>query len=202
MVQPEFKLDALVWTCIFHEKVPRYSDKVYKMSAYLLEHFKYMRTLSFSEIESCMIDWSTNRVPFNSRERFIRLHANTPLSAEEYQEESESPYKTKKYHYNYRQPEELSNENLQRTFVNMCTNAFFHNKDKTVRMENLNLDAMNSTEREEVKFMLKRQLEELSELPDENDSFLSSMQNPNPLHTQFRIWKKNLFVPLTDQLEE
>lgn len=24
--QPEYKLDALVWTCIFHEKVPRYSD--------------------------------------------------------------------------------------------------------------------------------------------------------------------------------
>jgi len=30
--QPEYKLDALVWTCIFHEKVPRYSEKVYRMS--------------------------------------------------------------------------------------------------------------------------------------------------------------------------
>jgi len=35
---PEFKLDALVWTCIFHEKVPRYSEKVYRMSQYLLIH--------------------------------------------------------------------------------------------------------------------------------------------------------------------
>lgn len=48
---PEYKLDALVWSCIFHEKVPRYSPKVYKASAYLLEHFKYMQTLSFTEIE-------------------------------------------------------------------------------------------------------------------------------------------------------
>jgi hypothetical protein len=32
VTQNEYKLDALVWTCIFHEKVPRYSDKVYKMS--------------------------------------------------------------------------------------------------------------------------------------------------------------------------
>lgn len=30
--QPEYKLDALVWTCIFHEKVPRYSPQVYIMS--------------------------------------------------------------------------------------------------------------------------------------------------------------------------
>ena len=34
---PEFKLDAPVWSTIFHEKVPRYSSQVYKMSTYLLE---------------------------------------------------------------------------------------------------------------------------------------------------------------------
>lgn len=31
-----YKLDALVWSCIFHEKVPRYSDQVYKMSEYFV----------------------------------------------------------------------------------------------------------------------------------------------------------------------
>ncbi len=36
---PYFKLDALVWSSIFHEKVPRYSDKVYKMSEYLIAHY-------------------------------------------------------------------------------------------------------------------------------------------------------------------
>jgi len=50
-VTPEFKLDALVWSCIFHEKVPRYSEQVYKTSAYLLQHYKYMKTLSFTDIE-------------------------------------------------------------------------------------------------------------------------------------------------------
>lgn len=29
-----YKLDALVWSSIYHEKVPRYSDKVYKMAEY------------------------------------------------------------------------------------------------------------------------------------------------------------------------
>jgi hypothetical protein len=33
---PYFKIDALVWSCIYHEKVPRYAEKVYKMSEYLI----------------------------------------------------------------------------------------------------------------------------------------------------------------------
>ena len=33
---PYYKLDALVWSCIYHEKVPRYSEKVQKMSEYLI----------------------------------------------------------------------------------------------------------------------------------------------------------------------
>lgn len=33
---PYYKLDALIWSSIFHEKVPRYSDKVYKMSEYFV----------------------------------------------------------------------------------------------------------------------------------------------------------------------
>ena len=28
------------------------------------------------------------------------------------------------------------------------------------------------------------------------------MSKANPVHTQFNIWKRNLFVPLHDQLEE
>lgn len=33
---PYYKLDALVWSSIFHEKVPRYSQQVYKMSEYIV----------------------------------------------------------------------------------------------------------------------------------------------------------------------
>lgn len=163
--EPEFKIDALVWSCIFHEKVPRYSDRVYKMSAYLIEHFKYLKTLSFTEIEQGMVDWSANRVPFNCRERFTRIKANTPLSAEEFEKEYDSPYTTKKYHYNYRHQEELSEENLQRTFVNMSTKALFDRKDKVVREDKLNYDLMNSKEKEEVMFKIKSELEKYSALP-------------------------------------
>lgn len=71
----------------------------------------------------------------------------------------------KKFHYNFRPDEELSEENLRKTFINLCTTAFFHNKEKTIRNEHLNLDSMNSTEKEEVIFKMKKQLETMSELP-------------------------------------
>ena len=105
-VEPEYKLDALVWSCIFHEKVPRYSETVYKASMYILEHFNYMRTLSFTDIEKGNFTFSASRVPYNCRERFTRMKANKPLSPEEFQKEVDSPYGIKKYHYNYKQPEE------------------------------------------------------------------------------------------------
>ena len=61
---------------------------------------------------------------------------------------------------------------------------------------------MNSNERDEVVYKMRKQLESLSELPLHNDSFFSNIKQANPLQTQFNIWKRNLFVPLTDQLEE
>mgnify|MGYP006893775702 CR=1 FL=1 len=62
---PYYKVDALVWSSIFHEKVPRYSEQVYKMSEYLVQHFLYLKSLSYVEIEKAIIDWSAYRVPFN-----------------------------------------------------------------------------------------------------------------------------------------
>lgn len=143
-----------------------------------------------------MIDWSANRVPANFRSKVLR--ENPPLSEDEFEKEYESPYQTKKYHYNYRWEVELTEQNLQKTFVNLCTSAFFHNKDKTVREENLDLDSLNSEEKEEVMFKMKRQLEELGELPLDKEGFFTSVSKVSPLQTQFKIWKKNLFIPLDE----
>lgn len=41
----------------------------------------------------------------------------------------------------------------------------------------------------------------MSELPIQNESFFSQV-TLNPTAQQFSIWKRNLFIPLTDQLEE
>ena len=92
-----------------------------------------------------MVDWSAYRVPYNYQNKVLKV--NVPLTEEEFEREADSPYKVKRYHYSFRRPEELTEENLQKTFVNLCTSAFFHNKEKTVRSENLNLDSMNSDEK-------------------------------------------------------
>ena len=197
---PYYKLDALVWSSIYHEKVPRYSEKVYKMSEYFIQHYNYLKTLSFQDIEKCNIEWSAYRVPYNYRNKILKV--NPALSEEEFEREFNSPYKVKKFHYNFRQEDDLSEENLRKTFVNLCTTAFYHNKEKTIREEHLNLDSLASKEREEVLFKMKKQLETLSELPIQNESFFSAVGKANPLQTQFNIWKRNLFVPLHDQLEE
>jgi hypothetical protein len=197
---PYYKLDSLVWTCVYHEKIPRYSEKVYKMSEYLVQHYNYLKSLSFTQIEQSAIDWCAYRVPFNYKTKLIK--ANPPLSEEEFEREYNSPYKVKKYHYNFRNEIELNEENLQKTFVNLCTTAFFHNKEKTIRDEHLNLDSLGTKEREEVVFRMKKQLEQLSELAPQNESFFSAVGKTSALQTQFNIWKRNLFVPLHDQLEE
>jgi len=160
----------------------------------------YLKTLSFQDIEKCSIEWSSYRVPVNYKTALIKV--NPPLSEEEFEKELNSPYKVKKYHYNFRQDDELTEENLRKTFINLCTSAFFHNKEKTIREEHLNFDSMNSKEKEDVIFRMKTQLESLSDMPLHNESFFSSIHKANPLQAQFNIWKKNLYVPLHDQLEE
>ena len=84
----------------------------------------------------------------------------------------------------------------------MATRAFFERKDKTVREENLNFDNMSSQERDEVMYKMNRELEDLSMTPDGKQSFFSDLTRDNQLQTQFKIWKQNLSMPLTDQLEE
>ena len=119
-----------------------------------MAHYEYLKTLNYKEIEKGCLEWSSYRVPFNFREKLIKH--NPPLNEDEFERELESPYKIKKFHYNYRHDFELSEENLQKTYVNMCTTAFFHNKDKTVRDDKLDFDSMHSEEKEEVMFKLKK----------------------------------------------
>ena len=158
-----------------------------------------MKSLSFTDLEKATAEWSAYRVPYNYSNKVVKV--NPPLTEEEFEKEHDSPYKVKKYHYSFRKPEELTEANLQKTFVNLCTSAFFHNKEKTVRPENLNLDSMNTEEKELVMYNMRRELEQMSELPNQNKNFFTKVTQ-SPTQNQFSIWKRNLFVPLGDQLQE
>lgn len=80
----------------------------------------------------------------------------------------------------------------------MATNEFFERQDKTVREENFNFDSMTSREREEIMYRMNRQLEEISLTPDAKSSFFTDLTNDTQLQTQFKLWKQNLTMPLTD----
>ena len=129
--------------------------------------------MSFTDLEKASTDWCAYRVPFNYKAKVVKY--NPPLSEEEFDKELDSPFKVKKYHYSFRRPEELTEENLQKTFVNLCTNAFFNNKEKSVSYENLNIDNMNSDEKEVAMYKMKRELEEMTELASENSKYFTAV---------------------------
>lgn len=58
-----------------------------------------------------MVDWCAYRVPYNYRNKLIKV--NPPLSEEEFEKEYHSPYKIKKYHFNFRHDDELTEEQLK-----------------------------------------------------------------------------------------
>ena len=60
--------------------------------------------------------------------------------------------------------------------------AFFHNKEKTVREDNLNLDSMSSTERDRVLYNIKMELKKFSDQPN-LDSKYFSLSNLSPTGT-------------------
>ena len=95
------------------------------MSEYFIKHFQYLQSLDFEDIEQGNIDWNVYRVPFNYKDRVLKY--NIPLTKEEFEEESLLNYKYKKYHYNYRHPSELTEENLIKTYTNLVSNAYYIN---------------------------------------------------------------------------
>ncbi|CAI2359543.1 unnamed protein product [Moneuplotes crassus] len=199
---PYFKIDSLVWSCIYHEKVPRYSDKVYKMSEYLIKSFKYIKTLSYQDIEGGNFDWNACLTPINYEDRVIKY--NIPLSEYEFQREMNSSYKVKKYHYNYRWPDELSEENLKKTFINMMANDHLYSgNEKSVKQEDLDFDALEGEAKKEMMFKLQQKLEEYGSLPTDDDNYYrDEKQGHSAISSQFEIWQKNMILPLSEQISE
>lgn len=145
------------------------------MSEYFIKHFEYLKTLSYEDLEKCNVDWNAARVGFNYKDKILKY--NPPLREEEFEKEKASSYRVKKYNYNYRDESELTEENLKQTFANIIANGYFLNMDKTMRKEDLNLDSINTKEREELLFSLKQRLDTLGEIPLHNDSFFSKIKN-------------------------
>lgn len=102
---PYFKIDALVWSTLFYEKVERYSERVYLLSEYMIKHFRYINSLSLEEIEAGQIDFDIYRNSLNFKQKIQEV--NPPLSQEEFEAELNSSNPIKKFFYNYDDPEHV-----------------------------------------------------------------------------------------------
>lgn len=127
-----------------------------------------------------------------------------PLSEYEFKREMNTSYKIKKYHYNYRWADELSDEYLKKTFINMVTHDKLYTKnDKSVKSEDLNFDALQGEDKKEMVFRLKQKLDEYGSLPTDNPEILADEnKRTSAIASQFEIWQKNMILPLSEQLSE
>ncbi len=112
---PYFKIDAMVWSTIFFEKVERYSDRVYLMSEYLVKHFRYINSLSLEEIESGQIDLDIYRNSLNFKQKIQEI--NPPLTQEEFDAELNNSNPIKKFFYNFDDPDHVMPIDIEKNRV-------------------------------------------------------------------------------------
>lgn len=100
---PYYKMDALVWSSLFFEKVERYSDQVYLLAEYFIQHFRYLNTLDLNDFMTGQVDFDVYRNTLDYKEKIQTI--NRPLTEEEFERELESTDTVKKFYYNYDDPE-------------------------------------------------------------------------------------------------
>lgn len=92
-----FKLDALVWSIAFFEKVPRYSNQVYLMAEYLKANHDFLNAQPYEVFDHCNVEFDVFKIGFDYQEKLLTV--NPPLSEEEFTKEFLSDKKKKKYYY-------------------------------------------------------------------------------------------------------
>ena len=115
-----------------------------------------------------------------------------------------SSYKVKKFHYDYRWPEEITEENLIKTFLNMKIRDMMYHKTKSVSEEKTKIDAMSDKEKQELSFLIKQKVHEDGKLAIHKDELFydPKTKTKSLLGLQFDLWRKNMFLPLDGQLKE
>lgn len=82
---PYVKIDALIWSTVFLEKVERYGDEVYLFSDYAVKSYKMLQEASYEDWMTCMIEFDAYIADYNFKEKVQAI--NPPLPKEEYEAE-------------------------------------------------------------------------------------------------------------------
>ena len=115
-----------------------------------------------------------------------------------------STYKVKKYHYDYRWPVEITEDNLVKTFLNMKIRDMMYRKTKSVNEEKNKIDAMSEKEKQELSFLIKQKIDEDGKLAIHKEELFydPKTKTKSLLGLQFDAFRKNMFLPLDGQLKE
>ncbi len=110
-----YKIDALVWQFVFRERIPRYDERVYKLSYYLINNYSYLQSRSLDDLLNFNFDWNIEQIPINYKK--IILKHNPPLNKDEFLREKSTNYTLKKYNYFYLNEKDKSEENMSKTYI-------------------------------------------------------------------------------------
>lgn len=112
---PHYKIDALVWQFIFNERVPRYDERVYRLSSYLVNNYLYLQSVNVEDLVEFNFDFNIDNIPRNFKD--IILKYNPPMPEDEFLKEKGSNFQIKKYHYFYLNKNDKVDLNMTKTYV-------------------------------------------------------------------------------------
>ena len=180
-----YKIDALVWQFVFRERIPRYDERVYKLSYYLINNYNYLQSKSLDELIDLNFDWNIETIPINYKE--ILLKYNPVLNNDEYLREKSSNYDLKKYNYFYLNVQDKSEENMTKTYIRYNLHERMNNNLKSggYLIDKTNTEVYDEANDKSVKEQIEK----------EYDIMIKSKSNLNLLFWKIGIMK-NLFNKL------
>ena len=112
--------DALVWSIVYFEKLPRYSDQVYKMAEYLINTYKYLQDLEFNHFLFTNVHFDVSRISWSYKQKFLAIN---PLQDENtFIQQFQQDLKNKHYYYSHLTKQEAK--------LNIVTDQLYNQKIK------------------------------------------------------------------------
>ena len=183
------KIDSLVWSYIFREKIDRYDDKIYKMSHYIVYHFNKFKELDFYDFKNLNFDFNLNCIPQNYKANIIKF--NPPLSKNDQFLENYNNFIYRSYVYSYKTEIERSFNNLYKTFIRYTHDQTFDKKNYL----------MMSRRKEDDLYDILKDKERSDELNnnlniDDNSSSINVFKN------LFNLWNAKYFTKIIEVCEK
>jgi hypothetical protein len=185
-----YKIDALVWTYIFREKIDRYDNRVYKMSHYLVYHFNKFKDLTYEDIKNMNFEFDLEKsIPINYKD-FIET-INPKLSEEQLFLENYHNFTYRSYVYSYKNEMERGFNNLYKTFIRYTGDQSF-DKNNMLTMSRRQIDDGYDSLKDQEK---SKELQSSLNI-DTNSSSIAFFRN------LFNIWSNKYFNKINETCEK